>query len=280
MAVVTQTILPIPLTFLTLFVLVYYIRRRYKLYKEIKRIPNELLSMQSYQNHRKNLKLHCIINNFVILLLLIELIQNIFDLNFIFSSCIYTLGLKLNSLSVFITKVARFDNIIFCTLNTSLVPVLSLLMDFLWLAYRKYEYKNTLIRWSVYILLRVFVITTISYFTVVGFPWHDYYSLFVFVFIIVFGFVYIFDFIQYSHFARKFYLHLKSREKEIRLFYFDKKAYLDSRFLRIHFQIATSLVTITLFFFTFAFCLDAWLTTLTAEFPFDNSQRFNNVLGK
>ena len=35
------------------------------------------------------------------------------------------------------------------------------------------------------------------------------------------------DFIQFVYYARKFYLHLKSREKEILLFYFDKKAYLD-----------------------------------------------------
>ena len=41
----------------------------------------------------------------------------------------------------------------------------------------------------------------------------------------------IFDFIQFVYYARKFYLHLKSREKEIRLFYFDKKAYLDSKYL-------------------------------------------------
>ena len=46
---------------LALFVLVYYIRRRYKLYKEINRIPQELLIMESYRNHVKNLKIKCII---------------------------------------------------------------------------------------------------------------------------------------------------------------------------------------------------------------------------
>ena len=55
--------------------------------------------------------------------------------------------------------------------------------------------------------------------------------------------------IQFVYYARKFYLHLKSREKEIRLFYFDKKAYLDSKYLRIHFKIATILVGIAIFFF-------------------------------
>ena len=54
------------------------------------------------------------------------------------------------------------------------------------------------------------------------------------------------------HYARKFYLHLQSREKEIRLFYFDKKAYLDSKYLRIHFKIATILVINAVFFYNLA----------------------------
>ena len=57
---------------LVLFVLVYYIRRRYKLYKEINRIPQELLIMESYRNHLKNLKIKCIINNFIIVILVME----------------------------------------------------------------------------------------------------------------------------------------------------------------------------------------------------------------
>ena len=43
-------------------------------------------------------------------------------------------------------------------------------------------------------------------------------------------------------------LHLKSREKEIQLFYFDKKP--DSKYLRVHFKIATILVATALFFLT------------------------------
>ena len=52
------------------------------------------------------------------------------------------------------------------------------------------------------------------------------------------------------YYAREFYLHLK--EKEIGLFYFDKKDYLDSEYLRIHFKIATILVGSALFFATLA----------------------------
>ena len=70
-----ETILPIPFCFLTLFILIYYIRRRCSLYQEIKRIPRELLLMESYQNHLKNLSIMAIINNFIIAILLFELIQ-------------------------------------------------------------------------------------------------------------------------------------------------------------------------------------------------------------
>ena len=62
---------------LVLFVLVYYIRKRYKLYKEINRIPQEMLIKESYRNHLKNLKIKCIINNFIIVILVIEFIQNL-----------------------------------------------------------------------------------------------------------------------------------------------------------------------------------------------------------
>ena len=69
-------ILSIIFCVLVLFVLVYYIRRRYKLYKEINRMPQELLIMESYRNHLKNLKMKCNINNFIIVILVIEFIQS------------------------------------------------------------------------------------------------------------------------------------------------------------------------------------------------------------
>ena len=35
--------------------------------------------------------------------------------------------------------------------------------------------------------------------------------------------LHILDFIQFAYYSRRLYLYLKSREKEIRLFYFDKR---------------------------------------------------------
>ena len=54
--VLTLLILIIIFCALALFVLVYYIRSGYKLYKGINRIPQELLIMESYRNHLKTLK--------------------------------------------------------------------------------------------------------------------------------------------------------------------------------------------------------------------------------
>ena len=124
------------------------------------------------------------------------------------------------------------------------------MMDFLWWAYRKYEYKYTIIRWTWYIVIRALVLFLVQYsYSFILIP-VDYRNLYDHLCIFQYGIVPIIDFIQFVYYARKFYLHLKSREKEIRLFYFDKKAYLDSKYLRIHFKIATILLGIALFFFT------------------------------
>ena len=125
-------------------------------------------------------------------------------------------------------------------------------MNFLWLAYRKYEYRYTIIRWTVYILIRTLVIFLINI------PRNYNYDIFqdgyiiqiLLLSLLVERFFLVLDLIQFVFYSRKFYLHLKSREKEIKLFYFDERAYLESKYLLIHFKIATILVGIALFFFT------------------------------
>ena len=76
---------------------------------------------------------------------------------------------------------------------------------------------------------------------------------------LLYGSITIFDYLQYLYYSRKFYLHLKSREKEIRLFYSDNKTYLDIKFIRFHFKIATILVATALFFYTLAMSNTAYL---------------------
>ena len=231
---------------LALFALVYYIRRRYKLYREIKRIPRNLLILEEYKNHLKNLKLKCIINNFIIIILMIEIVQNVCQFIFYFPARIIDFLLE----CPLYLELHYYSNMLFPIIRYSFVPVLSMMMDFLWLAYRKYEYKYTLIRWTWYIVIIVLVIFLTRYPKYTNLIPLDYkiiYYCFADIPLLIFPII---DFIQFVYYARKFYLHLKSREKEIRLFYFDKKAYLDSKYLRIHFKVATILVGTALFFYT------------------------------
>ena len=238
-----ETILPIPFCFLTLFILIYYIRRRCSLYQEIKRIPRELLLMQSYQNHLKNLSIMAIINNFIIAILLFELIQNIS-----FSMRRLPLWVELfdkenEEKFNFLINLRTAIDIYIPGMNVVLVPLLSLLMNYLWWAYRKYEYKHLIFTWAVYILLRSLVTILLSHNflpPILGLQLAD----------PIIGLFYSFDFIQFIYYTRRFYLLLKSREQEIRLFYFDKRAYLDSRLLRIHFKISSILVVLSIFFYT------------------------------
>ena len=235
---------------LALFVLVYYIRRRYKLNKEINRIPQELLIMESYRNHLKNLKIKCIINNFFIVILVMELIQYFGQ---ILMNSPYVIAYFIKEFNIhFLMDLQKFSYLFTIPIYYSFVLVLSMLMDFLWLAYRKYEYKYTIIRWTWYIVIRILIVFLFEYAVVFNSISADYNTIYCHFVSIIFSIFSIVDYIQFVYYARKFYFHLKSREKEIRLFYFDKEAYLDSKYLRIHFKIATILVATALFFFTFA----------------------------
>ena len=146
---------------LALFALVYYIRRRYKLYKEINRIPQELLLKESYRNHLKNLKIKCFINNFIIVILIIEIIQNWGQLSIYLSYLIITLIKERDFRSL--VEIQVYLSLFSLSIYYSLVPVLSSLMDFLWLAYRKYEYKYSMIRGTWYIVIRALVVFLVLY---------------------------------------------------------------------------------------------------------------------
>ena len=250
----TNSLLPLPFCVLALFALVYYIRRRYKLYKEIKRIPKNLLILEEYKNHLKNLKLKCIINNFIIVILMIEIAQNVLQFILYFPSWIIDF---LKECPLY-WELLYYSILLFPTIRYSLIPVLSMMMDFLWLAYRKYEYKYTIIRWTWYIVIRALVLFLIQYSKLTNLLPLDYQTIYQCFHYILLGIFPIIDFIQFVYYARRFYLHLKSREKEIRLFYFDKKACLDSKYFRIHFKVATILVGTALFFYTLATSLNVF----------------------
>ena len=262
------TILPVPFCLLTLFILIYYIRRRIKLYQEGKRIPAELLFKESYQNYYKNLKIKAIIANFVIIILIMELIDNISYIVYLLQNCINFFEIKNRTIRKFINQASNYNNYLLYATRASLIPVLSLLLNVLWLIYRKYQYRNTFIRWVVYILIKTFLSIILGHYHVFSssFQIEDYKILLFLSTNFFFLFFYIIDFLQFVYFSRKFYLHLKSREKEIRLFYFDNEAYLESKLLRIHFMIANTLVVIALFFLNLGYFLSGCLGIINIIF--------------
>ena len=255
--IVIFTVPPALFCILAVFVLVYYIRRRYRLYQEIKRVTKDSLVLQSYQNYLKNLKIKSSINNFIIIVLLIELAEN---LSFVIS-IIYIFGMALdgkNNTHLFSYRLYLLFYYLFLVTNISLVPVLSLIMKFLWLVYRKYKYKHTLIRWTWYITIRALGVSVLYFICEQELFPADYKVILDMFSAFLTGCIYIYDFRQFVCYSRKFYLHLKSKEKEIRLFYYDHKAYLDIKYLRIHFKVATILVVIALFFNTLGIVFSAF----------------------
>ena len=261
---VEYLIIPIstlPFCSLTLFVFVHYIRRRHKLYQEIKRIPQELVHKESYKNHLKNLKLKCIIHNFIILILMLEFVRSLGYIICFLPNWFIDFAHESTDMLNFQLNMQKISYFLLRPLAYSFVPLLSLLLSFLWLAYRKYEYKYTIIRWTWYIVMRAFLV--ILYSCINKIISGEFQILIRIIYSLFIGFFIILDFIQYVYYSRRFYLHLKSRETEIRLFYFDNGAYLESKYLRFHFKIATILVGIALFFFTVAISIDLIFRILT-----------------
>ena len=259
---IIYSLFPLIFCILALFVLLYYIRRRYKLYKGINGSPSELLKMQSYKNHLKNLKIKCIINNFIIVIIAIELVQNLGQFMAYLPSWNLVFNIENANINTFMYTIQYYTYLIAMPIRFSVVPVLCLLMNFLWLVYRQYEYKYTIIRWTWYIVIRTSLIYLSNYIYLNGFLHnsmyllHPFSNIFWVIFIIIIAIVNITDFILYVYYSKKFYSHLKSKEKEIKLFYFDKKAYLDIKYLRIHFKIATILVVISILLFVLGASID------------------------
>ena len=132
-------------------------------------------------------------------------------------------------------------------------------------------------RWTCFIVIRVLVAFLLQYsINFISIP-VDYQTIYYDFVNFLYGIFPIIDFIQFVYYARKFYLHLKSREKEIRLFYFDKKAYLDSKYLRIHLKIATILVGISLFFFSLANSGSLFFIFCDIQYYIPIPQQLNNL---
>ena len=226
---------------LALAVFCHFLRRRYLLRGEIKNISKYDLMKPCYQNHLKNLQIKSMITNFVIIIVFVEFMFNLslagralpkwkdtFNKENIFSFQ----DLKKAALTL------RYIGIIAVYCHTA-IP--GLLLKVLLLAYLHCPYRYTVMRWSVYITVRCVVFVG-SFFINSKIYTKELRSL-----RDILGSVAFFaDFFTYIIYSRRFYLYLKSREKEARLFK-DRTTYLNERAICFHFKVTSILVTTGLF---------------------------------
>ena len=249
-AEITLTVVPLPFCINTLIVLVYFIRRVIKLRQELKNIPLEKLIKQEYINYVMNIKIHLKISGFIIVILIFELFENVSFILFLLPK--WERVVDAGSSKSFHNISHSSMYLVFST-RLMYIPLLSLVMNFLWLVYRKYECKYTMIRWTAYIVIRGLVV--VIWLQLSNYMSREYGSLAHILLDFFYMFFYVFDLIQYVHYSKRFYSHLKSREKEIRLFYFDKEIYIYHRSIRIHFLVSTIMVTNAFVLFTLGFSI-------------------------
>ena len=226
---------------LATFVLIYYIRRSYCLHLEIKGIDSEKLWYPNFQNHLKNLKIKAMISNFVILIILVEIVNS---------------GAMSYQNILYIANAAKLTSVIKALIHIGVIsrlchfPLLCLFMKVLWLVYLHSPYKYTIMRWAAYIVLRLIVLYTV--FIAQKFDYWSENNYIMMAYMLSYGSICILfqtlDLITYMLYSRRFYLHLKSRELEAKLF-MDREKYIENKYLRIHFKVATILVVIIMFIY-------------------------------
>ena len=220
-------------------VLYYYLRRRYNLYKELKMITPEQLWSGSYQNHSKNLKIKSMISNFVILILIIEILKNFLSLIIYLIYWIFHLiTYNTHWLLIHIEVIFVF----------SYIPLLCLFLKVLWLAYLHSPYKYTIMRWTAYIVLRIAAIYLIDKSEFIYDNGYIEKRIWSIIYPLIQTLISVFDIVVYLKYTRRFYQHLKARELEARWFY-DRENYIENRYIRIHFLTASIAVGIAFSFF-------------------------------
>ena len=234
---------------LTLVVLCYYVKRRYLLARDIKNISKSDLINPCYQNHLKNLRIKSMISTFIIIILSCEFLYNcscLFEYFYVYVSNNKIFDPTSTRLLFLASKCIKWLAIIpfNCT-----IAIPCLLMEVLWLAYLHWPYSNTVKRWSAYMAVRCVAKAAFLLFEATNIP---YYKLeIVFLFNVITELFFLLDYVLYILYARRFYKHLKSRETEARLFK-DRASYRSERGIRLHFKVASILITIAISFFILA----------------------------
>ena len=275
----------ISFVFFTLIILVYYIRRRYHLHLEIKAITTEQLWFRNFQNHLKNLRIKAMITNFVMIILFVELGTRVCFI--IRNRCRMAALFKLNFTCPNFGLTYTMYRTLEIVTQSSYIPLLCLFVKVLWLVYLHSPYKYSVMKWLGYIVMKIIVRQTYTYIPPIISEMYGYTvnategNEMTFIAYELPNFFMFFEYVYYLLYSRRFYLLLKGIELENKLS-LDRKKYLDSKFVRVHFKVCTILVAITflfrivssipLFHFPIEYLLE--LFTNNSEFTNDTKQAF------
>ena len=203
----------------------------------MKGIFGEKLWFPNYQNHLKNLKIKSMISIFVIIIIFVEIINN----GVIVVQVMPPSQWFIKTLVIILRNISQL----------CYIPLLCCLLKVLWLTYLHSPYKYTIMRWAAYIVLRTVSVNCFYLFDkflpFFGIIEEDS-MIYAFFYVNIFTLCTTVDLITYLLYSRRFYLHLKNRELEAKLF-MDRDKYIENKYLRIHFKVATILVVIALFIF-------------------------------
>ena len=190
-----------------------------------------------FQNHLKNLQIKLMITNFVVIIVFVEITYNLSFVAIVLPSWEDTFP-KINFSSFYLwighTIIRQIEDI--AVLCHMAIPCL--LLRVLLLIYLHCPYRYTMMRWSIYIIVRIVVLGPILLYL-------SDHSLIELALLqeILRALAFLADLLIYMIYSRRFYLHLKSREKEAR-FFKDRTTYLNERAICLHFKVASILVII------------------------------------
>ena len=153
-----QDSLTIPFCFFSLIILVYYIRRRYHLYLEMKAITTEQLWFPNFRNHLKNLKIKALIANFVMIILLVEIGTRVW---YIYNErCFYYKLLQPNMSCTAGGILYDIDFKLEMISQSAYIPLVSLFVKVVWLVYLHSSYKYSVMKWVAYIVMKIITFYT------------------------------------------------------------------------------------------------------------------------
>ena len=232
---------------LALVILCYFARRRFLLARDIRDISKDDLINPCYQNHLKNLQIKSMIANFIIVIVIFEILYNFSSL-IVFFPIQNTRFLMIDPVFVkYLFLAIKYFNYVRNISCNCHITIQCLLLKVLLLTYHHCPYKYTVIRWSGCIVVRCAVCITMSFSYVTTSP-TEVKSLVV----LAYALLYSSDLVLYILYAHRFYKHLKSRETEARLFK-DRATYVSERFIRIHFKVASIIIALGISFYVIPF---------------------------